>query len=65
MGGTQNRPFILYPAGWEPPAHDIVGAENVHLQFAGWLARLGHSAYADLPDVPNRLVVSTDGNSSG
>ena len=65
MGGTQSRPFILYPAGWELPADEIVGAENVHLQFVGWLARLGHSAYADLPDVPNRLVVSTVGNSSG
>ena len=59
MGGTQNHPFILYPAGWELPADEIVGAENVHLQFVGWLASLGHSAYADLPDVPNRLVVST------
>ena len=59
MGGTQNHPFILYPAGWAAPRAEIVGAENVHLQFVDWLARLGHTAYVDLPDVPNRLVVST------
>ena len=64
MGGTQSRPFILYPAGWEPPRHEIVGAENVHLQFVHWLAALGHSAYAELPDVRNRLVVPTNGDAS-
>ena len=62
MGGTQNHPFILYPAGWVPP-HEIVGAENVHLQFVDWLAQLGHTAYADLPDVPNRLVYPSDDGS--
>ena len=56
MGGTQNHPFILYPAGWAAPRAEIAGAENVHLQFVDWLAQLGHKAYADLPDVPNRLV---------
>ena len=61
MGGTQSRPFILYPAGWQAPRHAIVGAEHVHLQFVQWLAQLGHSAYADLPDVPNRLEVPTPG----
>ena len=33
MGGTQNRPFTLYPSDWAPPSQRIVGAENVHLQF--------------------------------
>ena len=58
MGGTQSHPFILYPAGWVAPPAEIAGAENVHLQFVDWLALLGHKAYADLPDVPNRLNAS-------
>ncbi len=56
MGGTQNHPFILCPSDWTPPSQQIVGAENVHLQFVRWLVDLGHTAYADLPDVPHRLV---------
>ena len=56
MGGTQNHPFILCPSDWAPPSQQIVGAENVHLQFVRWLADLGHTAYADLPDDPHRLV---------
>ena len=56
MGGTQNHPFILSPSDWTPPSQQIVGAENVHLQFVRWLVDLGHTAYADLPDVPHRLV---------
>ena len=56
MGGTQSRPFILCPSEWVPPSQQLVGAENVHLQFVRWLADLGHTAYTDLPDVPHRLV---------
>ena len=56
MGGTQSRPFILCPSDWTPPSQQIVGAENVHLQFVRWLVDLGHTAYADLPDDPHRLV---------
>ena len=55
MGGAQSHPFILYPSNWMPPAHDIVGAENVHVQFCRWLQELGHREYADLPDNPHRL----------
>jgi len=60
MGGTQSHPFILYPGDFKPPSHEIIGAENVHRQFVQWLAELGHDAYADLPDVPHRLVVPRD-----
>ncbi len=56
MGGTQSRPFILCPSDWTPPSQQIVGAENVHLQFVRWLVDLGHTAYAGLPDDPHRLV---------
>jgi hypothetical protein len=65
MGGTQGRPFILYPARLPAPPHKIVGAENVHRQFVRWLVQLGHTAYDDLPDVPNRLVVPRAGDEVG
>jgi uncharacterized membrane protein YvlD (DUF360 family) len=47
MGGTQSFPFVLHPAdlGW--PDAQVIGAERVHRIFRGWLATLGHSAYAD------------------
>jgi hypothetical protein len=61
MGGTQSRPFILHPTALRPPARPIVGAENVHLQFRRWLADLGHTAYAEMPDDPHRLVAPTAG----
>ena len=56
MGGTQSRPFILCPSDWGPPSQQLVGAENVHLQFVRWLDDLGHTDYANLPDEPHRLV---------
>ncbi len=52
LGGTQSRPFILFPSDFAPPSKRIVGAESVHLQFARWLVDLGHTAYADLPEGP-------------
>jgi hypothetical protein len=55
----QSRPFILHPAKLQPPVRHIVGAESVHLQFRRWLADLGHTAYAELPDDPHRLVPPT------
>jgi hypothetical protein len=55
MGGGQSHPFILYPAEWTAPTGPIVGAERVHVQFCRWLAELGHSEYAGLPDDPNRI----------
>jgi hypothetical protein len=45
MGGTQQYPFILYPASFKPPKKKIVGAENVHLQFKRWLVDLGWDSY--------------------
>jgi hypothetical protein len=46
MGGGQSFPFVLFPAdlGW--PDDAVIGAERVHRIFRGWLARLGHEAYA-------------------
>ena len=62
MGGTQNHPFILSPSDFVPPSQRIVGAENVHLQFTHWLVDLGHTAYADLPEHPHRLVPAPTGD---
>jgi uncharacterized membrane protein YvlD (DUF360 family) len=47
MGGAQSFPFVLFPAdlGW--PDEPVIGAARVHQIFRGWLAGLGHDAYAD------------------
>jgi uncharacterized membrane protein YvlD (DUF360 family) len=47
MGGPQAHPFVLAPAAWPWPAGGVVGAEAVHHLLRGWLARLGHEAYAE------------------
>jgi hypothetical protein len=36
LGGTQTRPFVLYPADLPPPAEPIVGACQVHEVLLGW-----------------------------
>ena len=41
----------------EDQAQQAAGADaRVAPVRRDWLAQLGHKAYADLPDVPNRLV---------
>jgi hypothetical protein len=47
MGGTQSFPFVLHSTDLEWPDGQVVGAERVHRIFRGWLAALGHSAYAE------------------
>ncbi len=47
MGGTQSHPLVLHPADLPWPEEEVVGAESVHRIFRGWLAGLGHDAYAD------------------
>jgi uncharacterized membrane protein YvlD (DUF360 family) len=46
MGGPQSFPFVLHPSELAWPEDEVVGAEGVHRVFRGWLAALGHSAYA-------------------
>ena len=29
-GGSQSKPFILYPSGWKVPDEDIIGAESIY-----------------------------------
>jgi len=60
MGGTQSFPFVLHPADLEWPDEEIVGAEQVHRIFRGWLAGLGQTAYASEVDSPGESTrVST------
>jgi hypothetical protein len=46
MGGPQSFPFVLHPSELTWPGDEVVGAERVHRVFRGWLAVLGHEAYA-------------------
>jgi len=60
MGGTQSFPFVLHPAELEWPAEEVVGAEQVHRVFRGWLAGLGQTSYASEADSPGeRTRVAT------
>jgi len=47
MGGEQSHPFLVAPTQFQLPGEPLVGAEHVHRVFRGWLAQLGHEAYAD------------------
>jgi hypothetical protein len=38
LGGWQNRPFLVRPAGW-PVEGDLVGADAVHRQLLVWMGR--------------------------
>jgi hypothetical protein len=51
MGGTQAHPFVLHPSRLHLPDEGVIGAEHLHLVLRGWLAELGHTAYA-APFVP-------------
>jgi hypothetical protein len=44
LGGKQNVPFLLFPAGWPLPGQPIVGAADVHRLLRGWLERLDGAA---------------------
>jgi hypothetical protein len=36
LGGTQTRPFLLYPVGLPQPQGPLVGAASIHRVIAGW-----------------------------
>lgn len=46
LGGPQSFPFVLVPVNLPVPDDRVVGAEEAHRMLRGWLARLGHEAYA-------------------
>jgi uncharacterized membrane protein YvlD (DUF360 family) len=62
MGGDQSFPFVLFPADLDWPDEAVIGAERVHRIFRGWLAGLGHDAYAptevDSPGLSTRTSTS-------
>ncbi|RBY87417.1 phage holin family protein [Blastococcus sp. TF02A-26] len=41
LGGPQQRGFLVYPRSLTPPGQ-VVGAEQLHRVFRGWLTELGH-----------------------
>ena len=43
LGGPQQRAFLVYPRSFTPPG-EVVGAEELHRVFRGWLIDLGHPA---------------------
>jgi uncharacterized membrane protein YvlD (DUF360 family) len=47
LGGEQTHPFVLYPADLPDPVGPIQGADELHKVLRGWLAHLGHDAFAD------------------
>ena len=46
LGGAQSFAFMVVPADLPLPPGGLVGAETAHRMLRGWLARLGHEAYA-------------------
>jgi hypothetical protein len=67
MGGPQSFPFVAFPSelGW--PSEPVVSPERVHRIFRGWLADLGHEAYAETSSIEepgSSTRTSTSGASS-
>jgi hypothetical protein len=52
LGGEQTHPFVLFPADLPCPPQPVHGAEELHRVFRGWLAHLGHAAFAPGAQVP-------------
>jgi putative membrane protein len=61
LGGSQTRPFILYPASLNVPEEPIIGAASVHQIFKGWVASLNQDRSQDLkptkkvPDITSNV----------
>jgi hypothetical protein len=47
MGGPQQYPFVLVPAGFALPDHLLLGPGTVHNWMRRWLADVGQDAYDD------------------
>ncbi|MCK4741930.1 MAG: phage holin family protein [Anaerolineales bacterium] len=37
LGGSQSKPFVLFPSEWDPPPNPIIGAAQLHRQLKAWL----------------------------
>ena len=47
VGGSQSKPFILYPSSWDVPDEEIIGAENIYKILKTNLKSLKESAKDD------------------
>ncbi|GIJ55616.1 phage holin family protein [Virgisporangium aurantiacum] len=63
LGGWQNRPFLVRPAGW-PVEGDLVGADAVHRQLLVWMGRRT-PAPATTPTGPVPVPVPVPGPGPG
>ena len=57
LGGEQTHPFVLYPSDLPAPAGPIRGADELHKVLRGWLAHLGHDAFAEHSPDPGTFAV--------
>lgn len=55
LGGTQSFPLVLHPTDLAWPEEEVIGAEAIHHIVRGWLAALGHDAYAPTADACSPL----------
>ena len=49
LGGTQTRPFLLYPVGLPVPQQPLVGAASIHAVIAGWRNHLQGDGTVPIP----------------
>jgi hypothetical protein len=42
LGSPQQHAVLVHPRSFAAPAEEVVGAEQLHLLFRGWLTDLGH-----------------------
>jgi len=43
LGGSQSKPFVLFPSEWDPPPDPIIGAAQLHAQLKTWLQECSKS----------------------
>ena len=59
LGGPQSFPFVLHPSELAWPDDEVVGAEQVHRIFRGWLTELGHSGYSSESASPGASTLAS------
>jgi hypothetical protein len=62
IGGTQTRPFLLYPAHLPLPDEPIVGAAVVHDVLLEWRRLLNGSSSLDSPSAPEPRTLQPAGS---
>src|SRR6185312_14509776 len=58
IGGSQTRPFLLFPRGLPLPREPLVGAEAVHTVLSHWRALLNADSAHLKAEVRRRRAVS-------